>query len=214
MKTRKPKYLLAVLLGLGLQVSARAGDFYFPIGLGFSSGHIDTFDKIEDSYRAAGFHVHNDVLVPVGLSFAPYYEFDFGLGVGPTLGPTAFYNVHMDYPGGPPPGPYRNSNDNNRFSYIVPIGANLRYTFLRHCDVSPYIIGGVRYPIAGSDDLSSNSQPGPYAGIGIEFMRSQRLAYGVEFGYDGSRIHVKDMVGGGSSRVTFSGFTGSLLVPF
>jgi len=192
MKTRKLKYLLAVLLGLGLQISARAGDFYFPIGLGFSSGHIDTFDKIEDSYRAAGFHLHNDVLVPVGLSFSPYYEFDCGLGIGPTLGPTALYNVHMDNAGGPP-GPYRNSDDNNRFSYII---------------------GGVRYPIAGGDDLSSNSQPGPYAAIGVEFMRSQRISYGVEFGYDGSRIHVKDMVGGGSSRVTFSGFTGSLFVVF
>jgi hypothetical protein len=210
MKISKYQSLLAVLLGLGLQASTRAGDFYFPIGVGFSSGHIDVFNKIEDSYRAAGFHLHNDVLVPVGLSFNPYYEFDFGLGIGPTLGPTAFYNVHLDTP----PGPYRSPDDNNRFSYIIPVGANLRYTFLRHCDVSPYIIGGVRYPIAGGDDLSSNSQPGPYAGIGVEFLRTQRICYGVEFGYDGSRVKVKDMIGGGSSRVTFSGFTGSLFVIF
>jgi hypothetical protein len=210
MKIQKCKCLLAVFLGIGLPATARAGDFYFPLGVGFSSGHIDVFNKIEDTYRAAGFQVHDSFLVPLGLSFNPYYEFDFGLGLGLSLGPTALYNVHQEFGGRPPGG----GNDNDNFSYIIPVGADARYTFLRNRDISPYIRVGIRYPIAGGDNLSSNSQPGPYGGIGVEFLRTSRICYGVEFGYDASEVRVKSAFGGGTSRTTFSGFTGSLFVIF
>ena len=90
----------------------------------------------------------------------------------------------------------------------------MRYTFLRNCDVSPYVRLGVRYPIAGGDNLG-NGRPGPYGGAGVELFRSKRIAFGVEFGYDASEVTVKGPSNfGGRSKVTFSGFTGSLFVVF
>src|SRR5207302_2215664 len=68
----------------------------------------------------------------------------------------------------------------------------LRYTFLRDRDVSPYVKVGGRYPIAGGDNISSSSRPGPYGGVGVEFLRSKRISYGIEFGYDASQVRVKN----------------------
>ena len=221
MNIRKYACLSTVLLGLSPQPAARAGDFYYPFGVGISSGHIDVFDRIEDSYRAAGFNIAHSTLVPVGLSFSPYYEFDFGLGVGLSLGPTAFFDVHEQNYGGPSGGPGGGpgggpmGNDNNKFSYIVPVGADVRYTFLRDRVISPYAKVGIRYPIAGGDNLSSFSRPGPYGGVGVTFMHTRWMAFGVEFGYDASQVTVKGSgLFGGGSRVTYSGFTGSLFVEF
>jgi len=214
MKIRKYACLSAVLLGVSLQPAARAGDFYFPIGVGISSGHVDVFDRIEDSYRAAGFRITHSTLVPVGLSYNPYYEFDFGLGVGLSLGPTAFFDVHEQNFGGPGGG--RMGNDNDKFSYIVPVGADVRYAIFRDRVISPYAKVGIRYPIAGGDNLSSSSRPGPYGGLGVTFMHTRWIAFGIEFGYDASQVTVKGsgLFGGGGSRVTYSGFTGSLFVEF
>jgi hypothetical protein len=213
MKLQNPKFLVALLLGLGLQATARADDLFFPVGAGFSSGHVAVFNKMEDLYRAAGFRLHNDTLVPVGVTFSPYYEFNCGLGVGATLGPTAFFDVHQDNGGSGRFGSPMNRSD-DKISYIIPIGSDVRYTFLRDCDVSPYVKLGVRYPIAGGDNLGS-SQPGPYGGTGVELFRTRRIAFGIEFGYDASRVTVKGPTfGSGSSRVTYSGFTGSLFVIF
>ena len=64
MNIRHTKCLIAVLMGVAQHGSARAndffnptGDFYFPVGVGISSGHFDVFDKLEDLYRAAGFQL-------------------------------------------------------------------------------------------------------------------------------------------------------------
>src|SRR5437773_4164242 len=97
MKVHNAKCLLAVLVGIGLQASVRADNdrpsaraddehfsmenFHFPVGVGISSGHFEVFDKIKDLYRASGFQIHDERLVPVGLLFSPYYEFNCGFGV-------------------------------------------------------------------------------------------------------------------------------------
>jgi hypothetical protein len=220
MNTRNSKWLLAILLAAGLPGKVRAQDYYspmanfhFPVGVGISSGHFEVFDEIKNLYRNAGFQVHDDLLVPVGLSFSPYYEFPCGFGLGLSLGPTAFFEVHEEtFVGGPGrPGPQPHED---RFSYIVPVGADVRYTFLRQCNVSPYIRAGVRFPIAGGDNLG-DGQVGPYVGAGVELFRTTRIAGGIEFGYDASRVRVNGPNNfGGTSKVTYSGFTGSLFVVF
>jgi hypothetical protein len=262
MKDRTTKWVLAVLVGIGFQETVRADNdspapgadsqpppaqtdynnygtknFFFPVGVGISSGHFDVFDKIKDLYRSSGFQVHDSTLVPLGITFSPYYEFNCGLGVGLSLGPTAFFEVHEENngfggPGGgqgqfgqggqgqmgqggqPGQGPPQGSHPVDKFSYIVPVGADVRYTFLRSCDVSPYVKLGVRYPIAGGDNLG-DGRPGPYGGIGAELFRTHRIAGGLEFGYDASRVRVNGPNGfSGTSRVTYSGFTGSLYFLF
>jgi hypothetical protein len=247
MKVLNIKCLMAVLVAFGLQGSVRADenyplvrsnsyvhadDFFFPVGIGISSGHIDVFDKIKDLYRSAGFQINHSTLVPVGITFSPYYEFNCGVGVGLSLGPTAFFEVREEtggfnnngQGGGQGQGQFgqgqgqfgqqQGTHSVDRFSYIVPVGADVRYTFLRCCDVSPYVKVGVRYPIAGGDNLGDGC-PGPYGGVGVELFRRHGIAGGLEFGYDASRVRVNGPSGlGGTSKVTFSGFTGSLYILF
>jgi hypothetical protein len=258
MKVLNTNCVLAVLVGIGLQASVRADDehppghaiddhttvrsdssfhaddFVFPVGIGISSGHFDVFDKIKDLYRSSGFQTHDERLVPVGISFSPYYEFSCGVGLGLSLGPTAFFEVHEQAGGFGGQGQFgqggqgqggqgqgqgqfaqqQGQRDVDRFSYIVPVGADVRYTFLRCADVSPYVKVGVRYPIAGGDNLGGGCV-GPYAGVGIELFRTHGIAGGIEFGYDASRVRVNGPTGfSGTSRVTYSGFTGSIFVLF
>jgi hypothetical protein len=231
-------------------------NFFFPVGVGISSGHFDVFDKIKDLYRSSGFQIRHETLVPVGITFNPYYEFNCGFGVGLSLGPTAFFEVReenggfgnnnqgggfnngqggqgqgqgqMGQGGGFNNGPgqgggqggqgqfgqQQGSRSVDKFSYIIPVGADVRYTFLRCSDVSPYVKVGVRYPIAGGDNLGGG-RPGPYAGVGVELFRRHGIAGGLEFGYDASRVRVNGPNGfSGTSKVTYSGFTGSLYVLF
>ena len=206
MKTRCFKILAALLASLGLQESTHAGEFHFPVGLTFSQGILDTVDKLDDLYTAAGFDFDRRYIVPLGLSAAAYYEFDFGLGVGLSLGPTAFFAIdsHSD-------GHHFHWEDSD-LSYIIPIGADVRYTLLRNQDISPYARVGIRYPIVGGPNMDS-SDPGPFGAIGVEFWRTRKIGMGAEVGYDGSRIKVKGP-DSDTKSVTFAGFTFSVFVLF
>jgi hypothetical protein len=193
----------AAMAALGLTVSTQAGEFKFPVGIAYTQGAFDVIDKLDETWN------YEDKFVwPVGLTFNPYYEFDFGLGIGLNFGPATFIVVDMyswdNY--------YDYDND-TRFSYIVPIGADVRYTFLRKKSVSPYVRVGIRYPIAGGDDIDS-STPGPFGAVGVEFWRNKSVGLAVEVGYDGSQVEV---IGKGGTRrddVTYSGFMVSIQAVF
>jgi hypothetical protein len=195
---KNPMMILVLSLALTGASTAKAGSFHFPVGLTYASGITDVANAIEDSYERAGFNMSDNWVVPLGLTFDPYYEFDFGLGVGLNLGPTAVVSVWMDNDD------YYYDSDDARISYIIPVGAHLRYTFLRSKIVSPYLKVGFRYPIAGGDDIDS-SRIGPYGAIGIEVWRTRRIGFSVEFGYDASEVIVR----GPDARnqtITFGGY--------
>lgn len=205
-KTRVATLAIATLIGISIQPSARAdGEFHFPVGLTYSQGAQDAINKILDAYEADwGAKLNNRIIIPVGLSFNPYYEWDSGLGVGMGLGPTIFVFGSLDDSSG-------NSVD-TKFSCIIPIGADVRYTFFNTNSVSPYARAGFRYPIAGGDDIVS-SQPGAFGAVGVEFWRTKKVGAGIEVGYDSSQVKI------GSANypdhnVTVAGFTASLFVVF
>ncbi len=155
-------------------------DWRFPVGLAYASGIPNVLDAIESQ----NFDLESEFIIPVGLVFSPYVEFDFGLGVGVTVGPPSFVLIDVDYYDG------YDSWGSDYASYIVPIGADLRYTLLRQGNVSPYVRAGIRYPLVGGDFLKS-ADPGFYGGVGIEFLRQKRIAFGVEVGYDTTEIEVE-----------------------
>jgi hypothetical protein len=163
-------------------------DFHFPIGISYASGLTDVTDAIETGLENQyGFGV-DTFSIPVGLSLHPYIEFDFGLGVGLSIGPAQFVAIEVDTYG---PG---FSTSDSSFDYLIPVGADLRYTLFRDRSVSPYARVGFRYPIVGGDYLEDSS-PGIFGALGVEFYRNKKVGFGIEFGYDTSEVDVS--VGGG-----------------
>lgn len=161
------------------------------MGITYGSGLTDVTDAIETGLENQfGFDV-DTWSIPVGLSLHPYIEFDFGLGVGLSVGPAEFVAIEVDTYG---PG---YSTSDSSFDYLIPVGVDLRYTLFRDRKVSPYARVGVRYPIVGGDYLEDSS-PGIFGALGVEFYRNNRVGFGVEVGYDASEVDVA--VGGGRTE--------------
>jgi hypothetical protein len=201
--------------GMGPSSSAHVeGRFYFPVGIAYSSGIHTATDKLFDLYKQDGFDVTR-VDIPVGLILNPYYEWQTsigGIGAGVTVGPTMFIVVDekTDYGYG--------SSDNVKFSYVVPVGAFVRYTPWPKATFAPYVRGGVKYPFAGGDNLESSSVGG-FGAVGVELWRTKKVGISLEVGYDSSQIKVKytgqhDLSGTYSDKVTCPGFTVGLSVVF
>jgi hypothetical protein len=204
MKVLSKQCIVGALLSVALCGVARAGGFHLDVGLSYANGIQQASDKVFDLYEQAGFNVHDRYVVPVGVTVSPYYEFDMGLGVGLSLGPTSFIFVHEEFPGG---------NDEDKSSAIIPIGADVRYTFLRDKSVSPYLRVGVRYPIITGDFLDS-SRPGPFGAVGVEIWRKKAVGFGFEIGYDASEVTVKGPTSSPTKNVTFAGFMVSAFAVF
>ena len=179
MPARTAALMAVALASVITAYSAQAIDWRFPVGVGYSSGIAEVKDAVKDYYRGQGFQVEDDYYVPVSVVFSPYAELTNGLGLGVSLGPPSFLEVTATSPGG----------ENNDTSYIVPIGADIRYTFLRKGNVSPYLRAGVRYPIAGGEAIES-STVGAFGAVGAEFWRTKKVALGVELSYDSSEVKV------------------------
>ena len=195
--------ICTLLIGLGLPGPIQAGQFHFPLGITYASGIDDAVNKLDDLYTAAGYSFDENVVIPIGLSFSPYYEFDSGLGIGLHAGPTSFIVIETTT------GFFSSDTD---VSYIIPVGADLRYTFLREKNVSPYLRVGVRYPIVGGPNLDS-SEVGPFGAVGLDFWRTKKIGMGAEIGYDASQVTVKGPIGN-TKDLTFAGFTATVFVRF
>ena len=165
MKIRQLTGVIALLIGIGSQCSLQAGQFFFPVGISYASGISDATDKLYDFYKQDGWDVDR-IDVPIGLTLNPFYEWDSGIGVGLTVGPTAFIVVDEKTIG------EGSSTDNVKFSYAVPVGGFVRYTLWRDRTVSPYVRAGVKYPLAGGDNLES-SDVGPFGAVGVETLAQQ-----------------------------------------
>lgn len=172
--------------------------WHFPIGIQYFSGLNKVMDTVEE--LNFGGYDFDEVNIPVGLVASPYAEFDFGLGVGITVGPPTLIFIQENYFG---PG-FDSSTD--YFTYIVPVGMDLRYTFLRDGSISPFVRAGFRYPIAGGDFIDSATL-GFNGGVGVEFMRNKRVGFGVEVGCDTSEVKIESRNGLQSKTVKPVEFT-------
>ena len=169
---------------------ASTSGFKFQVGLTYVSGVSDLADKIEANnprYKV-------DTILPVGLSLNPYYDFGNGLGIGLSVGPATVGVGAASL-------------------YIVPIGADVRYTFFRNESVSPYVRAGLQYPFAGGDFIKSSSA-GFVGAVGVEFGHSKRASWGVEGGYNSAEVEVLANAGRPAVKVKPLEFTLSVFVRF
>jgi hypothetical protein len=183
MKTRRFSTCgLALLAALTLSLPAKAGiDWRFPVGLSYASGMTDVVDAMDDN-----FNLSDDFVWPVGLSFQPYAEFDFGLGIGASVGPIAMVFIDDGW--------------ETDVSFMVPLGLDVRYTFFRKGNVSPYARAGFKYIVAGGDYLDSGD-PGVFGAVGVEFLRKKRINWGLEVGYCAAEVEVAGGYYGGPKDV-------------
>ena len=198
MKKQKLSILIGALACATFQPSTQAGEFHFSAGLTYVQGVNKVYDALEDLYVADGYTVGDSLVIPVGISLNPYYEFDSGLAVGLDIGPASMVGID-----------YGSSVD---ISYIVPVGADVRYTFLRDKNFSPYIRAGIKYPIVGGPNVTS-SELGGFGAVGVDLWRKNRVGMAIEVGYDTSKITVKGP-GSDTKSVEYPGLTASLCVRF
>jgi len=169
MKNCSPLLVLVLLFGAVAVESPAEVDFRFPVGLTYANGAWDVADRFEENYEEEHPHKEVDVLVwPVGASFHPYAEFDYGFGFGASLGPITLGFGDVDY-------------------VDVPVGLDVRYAPAYMEDISPTIRAGFRYHLVDGDYVEG-SEIGFFGALGVEFMRQERVGIGVEAGYDSSEV--------------------------
>ena len=153
----------------------RRGDWRFPVGLTYISGMQDMVDYAKDKMNG-----DTDLYIPIGLSFAPYYEFAHGSRIGFDLGPGTIITFENQY-----------GSDSDTLYWGVPIALSYGFTFIPQASVSPYARIGFKYYIAGGDWLDKSS-PGLFAAAGVEFLRKKAIAVGFEVGYDNAEVEFED----------------------
>jgi hypothetical protein len=128
-------------------------------------------DIYDDNVKAEGYLVTSTDYLPVGISFHPYVQFDNGFGVGASIGPTMIIYGDADF-------------------FDIPIGLDVRYTFVPTASISPYVRVGGRNHFA-SGDYVEGTTPGFFGGIGFEFLRDRSVSVGVEVSYDASEVELE-----------------------
>ncbi|MCD6326826.1 hypothetical protein J7M28_04655, partial [bacterium] len=109
--------------------------------------------------------------IPCGLLLQPYVEFDYGIGIGASVGPAMFiWGV-------------------TEFSDI-PVGLDVRYTPFYDASFTPYIRAGGRYHIAWGEFVE-NSRPGISGGLGLEIGRGETVGMALELSYDNAWVEIE-----------------------
>lgn len=174
--SRRLLTVAAVLTGvLAWSASARAqsngtegGRFHFDVGLTGITGANKLDTDLRHEAEDNGYS-YSSFVWPVGLEVDPYYTFNFGLGLGGSVGPLMLGET---------------SGDISSDFVIVPVGLDARYEFLNNSGVVPYVRAGFRYPITAGDSIS-NGQIGPFVGAGVIFTK---IHLELEAAYDGSKV--------------------------
>ena len=107
---------LVLPLVLWVAAPASAGEWRYPFGLTYTSGFSDVLDYYEDVLG-----VDADLSFPIGISFAPYFEFDQGHRLGLDVGPPSIILVEIT----------AGSSSEDIDYFNLPLGGTYGYTFLR-----------------------------------------------------------------------------------
>jgi opacity protein-like surface antigen len=117
----------------------------------------------------------DDVVIPVGISLFPYWQWDNGLMLGVGIGPAAYFLAE--------------GLDENFTHWEVPLNVCVGYTFFLDGPVSPYIRVGPSYHLAGGDFYES-SKLGIIVAGGVELLKTDHFVMGLEVAYDSASVEV------------------------
>lgn len=169
----KKCFKILVLSSFVLIMNLQAADWRFPIHINYVQGLSKIMDIYTDNLEAQGYIIEDKFFIPIGASFNPYLQFDFGLRVGGGIGP-AYIGLFGD------------------FTYFsLPLNVNIGYTLFPNGPVAPYIKTGFMYHLATGDYLKE-SKPGLFAAAGVSFMNNRRVNFGFEVLTDFSELKFDD----------------------
>lgn len=161
-------------------------EWRFPIHVSYIQGFTDVGDYYED---LLGF---DTTVIPVGVAFSPYIEFDYsaatGSAVGFQVGPTEFVYWEVTVTGGG--GDTTESGTYFAFPLVVYYGQ----VFAPKKAASPYVKIGYSLPVAFGDQVDDASG-GLFAAFGMEFMRRKVVGFGFEFAIDESKVRFEPSYG-------------------
>lgn len=181
MKKHLLSLFLIIVMGLFLIQPAAAGEWRIPFGLSYMGGASKFLDQVEDNLQYEGYTT-DTFIWPVGLTVQPYYEYDFGLGVGFGVGPLVMLAGDAD-------------------ATLLPVNASIRFAFMPRAKLTPYVRTGLSYIVASGDYIEGSS-PGFVGAVGMEFLRHKRVGVGVEIGYDSSVVEMEDPRAGDPNATT------------
>ncbi len=145
-----------------------AEDWKYPLGISYVQSFTGIIDLLENNRIAVGLDNADPGAVPAGINFQPFLQLDNGIRVGAGIGPCMFTYGDASY-------------------YDIPLNFNAGYTFYPEESRSPYFRGGfVQHLISG--DYFYSSGPGVFVAVGYEFMRKNRVSFGIELAYDSCKI--------------------------
>jgi hypothetical protein len=160
--------IICIMLMILTVPSSQAGDLKFPVGPSFISGYLKVTSLYEDYLGG----VFDSWTLPIGASFHPYYQFDFGMRLGFGVGPFSLIIGDATY-------------------YNVPVSFQAGFSFIPRANFSPYIKTGAIYNIAGGDYVAK-SHPGFLVGLGFEFNRKRLIGFGFEIAYETAALTLED----------------------
>ena len=169
MKKRFSQTVILFLVLLFSTFGLKAADWRFPIHLNYVGGLNEVFDLYKNNMEQEGYTVISEFVMPVGISFNPYLQFDSGLRIGGGLGPIFLVLIE----------------ENGYFA--LPLNINSGYTLFPNGPFSPYIKGGLSYHLAGGAYYHS-STPGLYAAAGVVLMNNRKVNFGFEVSTDLSKV--------------------------
>ncbi len=185
--------------------AARAGDLRFRIHLSYVNGIYDLVDQYEDNIEAEEGeyfdYVDVDTFVwPVGISGSGYYQWDNGLTLGAGLGPF-MYIIAESWA------------DDDYVHWQLPVNATVGYVLAPNEPVSVYVRAGPSYHIADGD-YCDGSNVGIFGAVGVEFLKRDRIMFGVEAAYDTAEVDIENVRTGGTEGIKAGEFSLGVFIAF
>ncbi len=183
--------------------------FRFRVHVNYVSGVQDLADAYEDSIEAetgVSLDEIDTLVIPVGIALAPYYQWDNGLMLGGEVGPFMFLYTDVQTFG------FFEDVDETFTHWQLPVNVTIGYNFFPDGPVSPYIRVGPSYHFAGGDFYDGSSLGFIVAG-GVELLKTDHFALGVEAAYDSAEVDIEKPFGRTTS-VKAAEFTAGVFFQF
>jgi len=163
--------VLIVVVLLTASMPSYAGGWYNQIGLSYASGISEVSDIYEKNLESGPFVDKVDVtLVPIGGSYAGYYQYESGLRTGLGLGPLFLILGDASHT-------------------EAPINANVGWTFSPETKISPFFSVGISKHIVSGDYVEGDSV-GLFFEAGFTYKK-----YGVKLILDKSEVELESVNG-------------------
>ncbi|HNS19035.1 MAG TPA: outer membrane beta-barrel protein [Sedimentisphaerales bacterium] len=184
---------------------ARAGDLRFRLHLSYVNGIYDLVDQYEDNIEeeGSGGWIETDVdtfVWPVGIAASGYYQWDNGLTLGAGLGPF-MYIIAESWA------------DDDYVHWQLPVNVTVGYVLAPNDPVSVYVRAGPSYHIADGD-YYDGSNVGIFGAVGVEFLKRDRIMFGVEAAYDTAEVDIENVRTGGTEGIKAGEFSLGVFIAF